>query len=97
MLFSADRFLSWTTTHFVWNLGLARGCNVIPEGDPFSTGLAAYLNPEKLQEGDIIWHHPCMTEKTKNEMTKFVQEILPKIRTHFILVLCDGDGSFQDS
>lgn len=85
--FNAKKFCTWPTSHYVWNLGLARCCDVIPPGDVFNTDSMAYIRPERLHEGDIIWNHPT-------EMRKFLYWILPKIRTHFILVIGDSDATF---
>jgi len=87
MQFSAEKIGSWPSTHFVWNLGIAKSCNIIPKTNPFTAALAEYLVIEKLHDGDIIWIQP-------HDMLKFVRGILPQIRTHFILVVCNGDISF---
>lgn len=89
-VFSLNHFNTWPTSHYVWNIALGKGCDVVPGGNPINPNhdrLADYVVPEKLKEGDIIWIHP-------EDMTEFVRTILPKIRTCFILLLNDSDLSF---
>lgn len=85
--------LHWESSEWIWNLGIAQGCdkglNRNPEEhfgkDVFNEG--AYRN---IAKRDVVW------VKSKFVNT-FYKKILPNVKKPFVLVISDGDESFPSN
>jgi hypothetical protein len=88
---SSLKLQDWTTTDFVWNLGMTSQSD---KGLAFRPYYFFKYPPQfysffydDIKEGDLVWV-PCKF------ISQFCHEVLPKIRHPFILIINDGDESF---
>lgn len=81
----------WQKTHYIWNFGIASGCNVGLIKSPihyFSEEYNFDKNSYKsIKRGDIVWIR-CRFAQL------FYDTVLPYTQEPFVLVINDGDESF---
>jgi hypothetical protein len=84
---------------YIWNLGLAFGCDHSPflNGLPFNYHTRPtpdYADPrnyiKEVKDGDIIWLQ-------SHQVATFYYHVLPTISHRFILLINDGDDAFPSS
>lgn len=86
---------TWDTAEFIWNLGIASSCDVMPDGDPFKLfktydRVRWHINVDDyadIKAGDIVWLRVDL-------VTPFYKQVLPNIKEPFVLVINNGDESF---
>lgn len=85
--------LSWQSSEYIWNFGIAQACNKGLNRNPqdfFAADLfdkRAYL---QIQKNDLVW-------VKSRFVSDFYYKVLPTVRNPFILIISDGDESFPSN
>jgi hypothetical protein len=81
----------WEVTEFVWNIGILSRCDIKMQTPPieYFSGKPHFHKSDyqNIKNGDIVW-------VKSSWIRQFYQEILPEVKSPFVLVVNDGDESF---
>jgi hypothetical protein len=88
---SADVIKEWEYTKWIWNFAIITSCDVGMNLTPTSYfSKDPIFNPnayKKIRDGNLVWVR-C------SDIPSFNQQVLPRIKRRFVLVITDGDESF---
>lgn len=95
IVFNLRSSLQWEASNFIWNYGIAQMCDFGLCPDPinyFSKEDQPYFDfdlASKIKDKSLVWIN------VKN-IKKFINLILPKVSSRYILVTGGGDETFPD-